>query len=154
VGRNGIPDLGHERGLPQREIQGLQAAGRIALEDFNRSGEQMQKAPEFQISFTADLDVPINDTYRVVSSVLVSHTSDVLFQAAPGVGVPDAIGPGYWITNARLGLKTSDDKYGLFVIADNLFNKVYNTFGQSSFTGITYGFGNPRIIRGELQVKF
>jgi iron complex outermembrane receptor protein len=147
--------LGVTAGYLNARYKDFKLIGSIALEDFNRDGEQMQKAPKFQISFTGDIDQPINDAYRLIGSVLVSHTSQVIFQASPAIGViPDAIGPGYWMTNARIGLRTTDDKYGLFVVADNLFNAKYTTFGQSGFTGVTLGWGNPRIIRGELQVKF
>ena len=121
----------------------------------------MPKAPEWQLSLTADLDQPISDKLRLVSNVLVSHVSKVLFQRAPvpdaslgEVLVPDAIGPAYWLVNARIGVKTTDDKYGIALVADNLFDQAYYTFGQSAVTGVLAGWGTPRIIRGEVTIKF
>jgi iron complex outermembrane receptor protein len=125
------------------------------LAPFDRSGTQMPKAPKLQLSFNANLDAPVHDRFRVVGNVLVSHTSSVLYlqSALPGV-IPDAVGPGYWTTNARIGLRTMDDKFGFAVIADNLFNREYFVYGNSLSVGNSLTYGNPRIIRGEATWKF
>jgi outer membrane receptor protein involved in Fe transport len=91
----------------------------------------------------------------LVSNLLVSHTTAQILQRSPSAGViPDAVAPGYWLVNARIGVKTTDDKYGIALVADNLFNEQYYTFGQSAFTSVTTGVAAPRIIRGEVTVKF
>lgn len=125
------------------------------LAPFDRSGTQMPKAPKLQLSFSAALDAPVNNRFRIVGNVLVSHTSSVLYlqTALPGV-LPDAVGPGYWLTNARIGVRTMNDKYGFAVIADNLFNNEYFVYGNSLSLGNSLTYGNPRIIRGEVSVRF
>lgn len=147
--------VGVTAGYLNAKYKDFKLIGSIALEDFDLSGQQMPKAPKWQLSFNADFDQPINDDLRLVSSLLVSHTSKVLFQtsAFPGV-LPDATGPGYTLVNARIGLKTTDNKYGIALVADNLFNEAYYTFGQAGFTGVSRGWGNPRIIRGEFSIKY
>ena len=98
---------------------------------------------------------PISDDLRFVGNLLVSHTSKVIYQRSPIEGViPDAIGPSYWVVNARVGVRTMDDKYGFAIAADNLFDEDYFIFGQSAVTGVLAGWGNPRIIRGEFTMKF
>lgn len=113
------------------------------------------KYKDFRLIGSADLDQPLNDDLRPVSNVLVSHTSSQILQRSPAAGViPDAAVPGYWLVNARIGLRTTDDKYGIALVADNLFNEEYFVFGQSAFTSVTLGAAAPRIIRGEFTVKF
>ena len=72
----------------------------------------------------------------------------------PGV-LPAAVQPAYWLTNARLGVRTSDGKYGFAVYANNMFNKFYYTYGSSSAaSGNIFTAGNPRVIGGEITAKF
>src|SRR3546814_5365439 len=72
------------------------------------------------------LDQPITDNLRLVSTVLGSYTGNMLFKygAYPGV-LDNPESDSYWLVNARVGVKTMDDRYGFFIIADNLLDKVY-----------------------------
>lgn len=146
--------LGASAGYLDAKYKEFRLVGSAALEDFDQSGLRMPKAPEVQLSLNADFDQPLNDKLRLVANALVAHVSEVLFQRAPIAGVPDAIGPGYWLVNGRIGLKSSDDRYGIALVGDNIFNQAYYVFGQSAATSVTNGWGNPRIIRGEVSVKF
>jgi outer membrane receptor protein involved in Fe transport len=91
-----------------------------------------------------------------VGNVLASHVSRVIYiqSGLPGV-LPDAAQPGYWLANLRLGVRTSDDKWGFSFYADNIFNKAYFVYGSSSSsTGNQYNWGKPRVMGGEIDVKF
>jgi iron complex outermembrane receptor protein len=127
------------------------------LEAFDLSGKTMLNSPKWQMSFTGDLDQPINDQFRFVANAVVSHLSSVIYQpsAVPAL-FPDAIGDGYWLMNLRLGVRTADDKYGVALFANNLFNRGYVTYGSSSAAtgGNVLTWGNPRIIGGEVTAKF
>jgi iron complex outermembrane receptor protein len=127
------------------------------LEPFDLSGQTMLNAPTWQMSFTGNYDQPIGNGLRVVANGVVSHLSKVLYQpsAIPGV-FPDAIGPGYWLMNMRVGLRSEDDKYGFAVFANNIFNRGYVTYGSSSAAtgGSLLTWGNPRIVGGEFTAKF
>jgi len=132
------------------------APGNPVLDPFDLSGTRMINAPEWQLSFNADLDQPIGGDLRLVGSTVVSHTSRVLWQQSGLQGVlADAEGDPYWLVNARLGVKTEDDKYELAIYAKNLFNSGYTTFGGST---ASYGniliWGDPRIIGVEAKFKF
>jgi iron complex outermembrane receptor protein len=127
------------------------------LNSYNLSGQQMINSPEFQFSFNGNLDQPINTSLNLISNVLVTHSSSVLWQysgapcsAGQTVNVtclPNSIGRPYWLVNARIGIKTSDDKYRLELFANNLFNEAYTTYGNSNAGNTTqYTWGNPRII--------
>jgi iron complex outermembrane receptor protein len=130
-------------------------SGSAVLADFDLSGQQMPNSPKLQLSFNAALDQPLNDKLRLVGNALVTHTSRVIFlpSALPGV-IPDAAGPGYWLVNARIGLRTADDKFGVALVADNLFNRAYYTSGASLAVGNSLTWGDRRIIRGEVTAKF
>jgi outer membrane receptor protein involved in Fe transport len=127
------------------------------LNAYSLSGQQMINSPEFQFSFNGNLDQPINTSLNLISNVLVTHSSSVLWQysgapcsAGQTVNVtclPNSVGRPYWLVNARIGIKTSDDKYRLEVFANNLFNEAYTTYGNSNAGNTTqYTWGNPRII--------
>src|SRR5438094_6746996 len=110
----------------------------------------MKYAPTWQFAFTADLDQPINDSFRLTGSLLVSHISQIRGGISTGVN-PDAIIPAYWLANLRLGIRTSDDHYGVSIYAKNLFNQVYYTFGSGGGLGTNLLYGDPRIIGAELE---
>ena len=56
---------------------------------------------------------------------------------------------------STLGIRTTDDKYGIAVYANNLFNSAYQTFGNSNAGNSTQlNWGLPRIIGVELSAKF
>ncbi len=134
----------------------LVPASNPVLEAFDLSNTRMINSPEWQVSLNADLNQPINDRLTLVGNVVAGYTSEVLWQQSGLTGfLPDAVGPSYWLVNARLGVKSSDDKWELAVYAKNLFNQNYTTFGGST---ATYGniliYGDPRIVGAEAIFKF
>ena len=125
------------------------------LADFNQDGQVMPNSPKWQMSFTGDLDQPINDQYRLVGTVLVSHLSSMVFLQSDLPGILAQPGqPGYWLVNGRIGVRTTNDKYGLSIFANNLFNKGYLTYGSSSALGNQLTWGTPRIVGAEVTAKF
>lgn len=117
-------------------------------------------APKWQLSMTADVDQPIDDRFDFVAHVVESYTSRELmdqgeYDVLVGANLPGAYNPSYWITNLRIGVKTNDDKYELDVFANNLFDQAYFTYGSvSAESGELYGWGNPRVIGGELRINY
>jgi len=111
--------------------------------------------PEWTLSLHADLDKSVSDDWRVVGNVLASYSDEVMWQQSGSPVLPDAVGPSYWLVNARLGVKTQDDKYELAVYAKNLFNEGYTTFGHSAASyGNILSWGDPRIIGVEAIMNF
>jgi iron complex outermembrane receptor protein len=120
---------------------------------FNRDGQHMPFAPSFQAGVTASLDQPLNDRYHLTGTALYSFTSQTIFASDAGLGEP--IQPAYSLVNLRVGIKTSDDRFSVSMFVNNLFNKDYSTFGSTSAPiGNFLTYGDPRIIGGELAVKF
>ena len=148
--------LGVNAAYLDAKYKNLAVTDSTVLVPFNLSGQTMLNSPLWQLSLTANIDQPLNDKLNLVGNILLSYVSDVLLQQSglPGV-LPNSEQPGYWLTNARLGVRTSDGRYEFAVIGDNLFNKAYITGGSSTATtGNAGSWGNPRIIRGEIAVKF
>jgi iron complex outermembrane receptor protein len=147
--------LGINAGYLNAKYKDFEIPPNAVLESFNLSGHNMLYAPKFQLSLTAAVDQPVNDKYRLVGNVLVSHISSTLFapSGAPGV-LPDAVQKGYWLTNLRIGFRTSDDRYGIALYANNLFNQAYTVSASSNGAGNVFNWGNPRIIGGEITAKF
>jgi len=121
----------------------------------DRDGQQMINSPMLQGTATANLNLPITSRFNLVGSLLESFMDKIIYQytAVPGV-LPDAIQPAYWITNLRIGVRTSDAKYGFSVYGNNIFDRGYYTSGQTSATGNFFQWGNPRVIGGEFTAKF
>jgi iron complex outermembrane receptor protein len=121
--------------------------------DFNQNGKQMVNAPKWQLAFDTHVDQPISSELHMVGNLVVSYTSDVLFEysALPGI-TPDNIGPAHALVNARIGVATRDDRIGFYLNADNLFNRVYYIGGNSGAFGNLLNYGTPRLILGEVSV--
>ena len=131
----------------------LDAATAGALVPFNRDGQQMIFAPKFQAGVTASLDQPINENYHLIGTALYSYISKVVY--ASDVGLGPVSQSGYSLVNLRIGVKTADSRYSVSLFVNNLFNKDYTTFGSSSASiGNFLTYGDPRIVGGELAVKF
>lgn len=148
--------LGASVGYLNAKYKDLMVQDNPVLEDFDASGERMINSPEWQLSFHADLDQPVSDDWRLVGSAIASYTDEVIWQQSgvPGV-LPPSIGPSYWLVNARLGIRSTDDRYELAVYAKNLFNEAYTVFGNSAASyGNILTWGDPRIIGVEGTVKF
>ena len=133
----------------------------LAPQSLNNS--PMINSPKWQLSFTANLDQPITDRFDIVGNIVESHISSVIYDQAlipctgnpvPNPCYPNAIGPGYWLTNLRLGVRTSDGKYEVAVYANNLFDKAYYTYGSSDAAGNENSWGNPRIVGVQLTANY
>lgn len=148
--------LGLAAGYLDAKYTNFVLANSPQLVPFDLSGQQMPNSPKWQLSYTTQLDQPINDFLHMTGNLMVSYLSrDILSSSGlPGV-LPDAVQPGYTITNIRVGVRTADSKYSVEVFANNLFDRAYTVYGTSSATtGNLFSWGNPRIVGGEINVHF
>jgi iron complex outermembrane recepter protein len=124
------------------------------LSTFNFDGYRMVNSPRWQLGFTASLDQPITGDLNLTGTWLTSYTSDIITVYSTTPGLLNAAIPQYWLTNVRLGIKTSDDRYQVSVFANNLFDRGYYTNSALSPLGVDDVWGTPRIVGAEVQVKF
>jgi iron complex outermembrane receptor protein len=124
------------------------------LATFNFNGNRLINAPRWQMAFTAGLDQPITGNLNLTGTWQTAYTSDVVTAYTVYPGVPNGAIPQYWLTNMRIGVKTSDDRYQFSVYANNAFDRAYYTFASISGLGGNALWGYPRVIGGEVKVKF
>ena len=130
-------------------------ASNPVLEPIDLSNARMLNSPNWQLNFNADFDQPVSNRFRVVANALASYTSQTIWYFRGASYLPDAVGPSYWLINARVGLRTTNDNYELAVFAKNLFNRGYTTYGASSAaSGTVLVWGEPRIVGVEGTLKF
>jgi iron complex outermembrane receptor protein len=147
--------VGVSAGYLDAKYQDFKVENNPVLNNFDLSGQQMINAPTWQMAINADLRLPFNDQFNFVSHALTSYVSRVIFAQSglPGV-LPDAVDPGYWVTNFRAGLETHDRKYSAVVYANNVFDRGYYTWGTSSSGTTMLQWANPRIVGAEITAKF
>jgi iron complex outermembrane receptor protein len=124
------------------------------LNTFNFDGYRMINSPRWQMAFTAGLDQPITGDLHLTGTWQTAYTSDVTTGYTTYLGVPNSAIPQFWLTNVRIGVKTADDRYQFSVFANNAFDRAYYTFASISSLSGNALWGNPRIVGGEVQVKF
>jgi iron complex outermembrane recepter protein len=124
------------------------------LSTFNFDGYRMINAPRWQMAFTAALDQPLTGNLNLTGTWQTAYTSNVITTYTVYPGVPNGDIPEYWLTNVRIGVKTSDDRYQFSIYANNVMDRAYYTFYSISGLGGNSLWGNPRIVGGEVQVKF
>lgn len=124
------------------------------LGTFNFDGYRMINSPRWQMAFSAALDQPLTGNLDLTGTWQTAYTSDVVTEYTVYPGLPNAAIPQYWLTNIRVGVKTSDDRYQFSIYANNAFDRAYYTFASISGLGANALWGNPRIVGGEVQVKF
>ena len=138
----------------EAKYNNFQNADGAVLNTFNFSNYRMVNAPRWELGFTAGLDQPLTGNLRLTGTWLTSYISDVISQYSTFPGLPNATIPQYWLTNVRIGVKTWDDRYRFSIFANNVFDRAYYTFASNSGLGNDALWGNPRIVGGEVQVKF
>jgi iron complex outermembrane recepter protein len=124
------------------------------LATFNFDGRPMINSPKWQMAFTASLDQPITGNLNLTGTWQTAYTANVTTTYTVYPGVPDGFIPQYWLTNVRIGVKTPDDRYQFSIFANNVMDRAYYTFASISTLGGNALWGNPRIVGGEVQVKF
>ena len=131
------------------------APGNPVLEPIDLSGARMINSPEWQLSFSADLDQPLSDRIRLVGHAVASHTASTIWNYRGAAFLTDAVAPAYWLVNARLGLRLGGERFGLALFGKNLFNEAYTVYGSSSASsGTVLVWGEPRIIGLEGVLRF
>jgi iron complex outermembrane receptor protein len=148
--------LGVNAGYLNAEYKHFSLVNNPVLADFNLDHSTMTNSPKTQLGLTAALDQPLSDRLRLVGNVMETYVSRVVFGPSGNPGVlPLPEGPAYWLTNLRLGVRTSDDRYSIALFANNLFNRAYITQGTSvAATGNQLVWGTRRIVGGEITLRY
>ena len=146
--------LGTNVGYLEAQYTNFANTNGSVLNTFNYSGENMLYAPKWQAAFSANIDKPLTSQFKLVGNWLTSFTGGETMYLSAISGVPNAAQGGYWLTNFKVGVATTDNKYEVALYATNLFDRPYYTVGSTSSLGTSYVWGNPRVVGGEITAKF
>jgi iron complex outermembrane receptor protein len=130
--------------------------GNAIVDAFDFSGHRMQLAPKWQGGVSADLDQPITDKLHLVGTILASYTGAFFY--SPN-NINSTRQKGYWNVNTRIGIRSADRHYGIFLDVENVFNQLYWSDGANyqnpdgSFRADNV-LATPRIIKGTLELHF
>ena len=138
-------------GYLNAKYQNAVFVGNALLLGRNASGNQMILAPKWQGGAQVNYDQPVNDKYRVKGNVLFSYISHHYFGTDEN---RTADQDGYATVNLRVGVATIDDRYGLYMFVNNVFDKRYFVFAGTSALSSFEVPGNPRLIGGTIEAKF
>jgi iron complex outermembrane receptor protein len=143
-------------GYLNAKYQTFAFGGNHVVDPFNYSGNQMALAPKWQGGINAVLDQPLNGQLHLIGNLLYAYTGATLYSPC---GCAAARRKGYSLVNARIGVRTDDNKYGIYLDVANLFNQYYAAYGSTfaNADGTLRGAfvpGTPRVIKGTVEVKF
>jgi iron complex outermembrane recepter protein len=125
--------------------------GSPVVDPFNANGNRMALAPEWQGGFSASLNQPVNDSFRILGSALYSYVGKYNHQYEED---PLLDQPGYSIVNARLGVGTMDERVTLQLFVNNLFDKYYTVFATKNSLGVLTTEAAPRVFGATLEFNF
>jgi iron complex outermembrane recepter protein len=125
--------------------------GSPVVNPFDASGNRMALSPKWQGGASVSLNQPISDHWKIKASALYSHVSRYNYQYEEN---PFISQPAYDIVNVRAGLAQIDDRFGLFIFANNLFDEHYTIFGTANSLGSLLTPAPPRVLGATLEVSF
>ena len=147
--------LGLNAGYLNAQYTNFEIQNNPVLSNFNLNGTTMTNAPKWQIGATAALDQPLTGELHLIGNILQSYISAVNFGPAGASYLPPPNGWAYWLTNARIGVGSADNRWTFQFFTNNVFNRSYITYGESGAgTGNVLAWGSPRIMGGEVTFKF
>jgi outer membrane receptor protein involved in Fe transport len=111
----------------------------------------MSLAPEWQGGASINIDQPISARWKVKGSALYSYISRYNYQYEENTFL---FQPAYHVVNVRAGVADIDDRVGLYVFANNLFDEYYTIFGTSNALGSLLTPAPPRVIGTTLEISF
>jgi iron complex outermembrane receptor protein len=138
-------------GYLNAKLTKFEFGGNNVVDDFNLTGNVNAFAPKWQGGFGFNLDQPVSDDWRLKWSGIAAYVSKVYFTED---NIIEAGQKGYWSANTRIGAARSDDRLGVYLYVNNIFNKQYATAGSFGNPGNYVTLGSPRIIGGQVELKF
>ncbi|WP_162232700.1 TonB-dependent receptor [Sphingomonas sanxanigenens] len=148
-----------------------------------RDGDRIPYSPKWTIQGSADYTIPLEDDLQIITHADLAYRSKSLTTydlaryatAYPNgpAGTPGGEAlytlPGFATVGLRLGLEKDEGRWGIYVFANNVFNKLGLTSltnGQASATQLSYRYNGalirpsfaqvtqPRVIGVQATVKF
>ena len=105
------------------------------------NGSKLPNAPE--VNFNALVRYEWNLTGSLVADIMfdTSYKDDVIYDIVRQP--PEAVEDGYWITNARGGVRSASGTWGVYLWGKNITDEVYRTQVLTSTVGFGENYGLP-----------
>ena len=117
----------------------------------NLSGERLPGVSKFAYTLGADFSQPVTGNFEAYTHADWLHRSS--FNSSATNSVYGRV-PAYGLINARIGLRTEDDRFDFSFWVRNLANKnYYVTRGGGNFGLITAVVGDPRTFGATFRTK-
>ncbi|MGD9665241.1 MAG: TonB-dependent receptor, partial [Novosphingobium sp.] len=141
-----------------KQFVGINAAG----VDSDFSGSRMPFTPKYQVSWTTDYEFAVSDTMNAFMGATVNARSDTVSVIGGDFNPPTANPqtPGlfriksYETVDARLGIKSEDDKWRFTLWGKNIFNTYYWNNVVAGFDTIVRFTGRPATYGASVGFKF
>jgi iron complex outermembrane receptor protein len=178
-----LGDQSLPNGITQCPIPFVAGTTGCATISAGKNGDTIPYSPKWTLQAAADYTMPVGNDLQVLYHADLSYRSSSLttynlplyaasYPNGPG-GTPGGAAlytlPGYAIAGVRLGLEKDQGRWGVYLFANNLFNKlgITNlTNGQASATQLPYNYNGtvvkpnfvvttpPRLIGIEFKARF
>ena len=111
------------------------------LDPYVASGSKLPNAPE--VNFNALVSYEWSLTGNLVADIMfdTSYKDDVSYDIVRQP--PEAVEDGYWITNARGGIKSASGTWGVYLWGKNITDEVYRTQVLTSTVGFGENYNLP-----------
>lgn len=128
------------------------------LATLNIGGNQLIRAPEWKLNFGAQFETEIADLGTFLLRGESSYTSEVFHDVFNGKA-PFQAGTAeddYWISNARLIWRPTDDRFELQLFVENIGDEMYaySRVASATTASVTGQFSPPRTVGARLSMRF
>ncbi len=118
----------------------------------NLSGTRVPGSSKWAGQVSLDYDAPVSEKYNLIGYANQTYRSETNLLAASAYGYQQ----GYGVTNAGIGIRTSDSRYSLQIWGRNLFDKRYGV-GIGPATAVSpfvRVLGDPRTFGATARARF
>lgn len=167
IGNSDVRSRGVDVSVRIEPVEGLKASGSViyakskfmnpfpANGSIAKVGDPLTRAPEWSGNFSLDYEGQVASGWKMFAGATVDFSSKTLFQfVTPRPTAPYA--ESHATVDARIGLRSDDDRWAVSLIGTNIFDRRYVTFASAiSLSGDAYygGYNRPRVIALQLSVR-
>ena len=131
--------------------------GVVAAVDYDASGDDMVRAPEFSAFVSLNYDTYLDNGASVPVSITYSHTGEYDFDLKPGdadTRIEENESDAYQLLNARITYHSADAKWSLAAWGNNLTDEEYYDEVVSFATAVRATVGAPRTYGVDFTYNF
>lgn len=106
------------------------------------TGSKLPNSPDMTFNTMIRYEWPVSGNLKADALFAANYQGDLTFDVVRDP--PEARENGYWLTDARIGIGSADDRWNVSVWGKNLFDERYRTQVLFSSVGFGSNYGPPR----------